>query len=137
MSGTNPEVAQEPGPPRRGTINDFVACVFGRFDQLYKLGYRKMVLLELIPLELTPAYNPTANITSKGLTALPLSTTVQQIVLAINALYPYKVADFEREHKGANIQIFPTHELWERFYFDKGQYGFTNVQDAEYATIGK
>lgn len=96
-----------------------------------------MVLLELIPLELTPAYNPTANITSKGLTALPLSTTVQQIVLAINALYPYKVADFEREHKGANIQIFPTHELWERFYFDKSQYGFTNVQDPEYDTVGK
>jgi GDSL-like Lipase/Acylhydrolase len=40
------------------TIQDYVDCVFGVFDNLYQKGARRFVLMNLVPLYLSPMYAP-------------------------------------------------------------------------------
>ncbi|CAO1625349.1 unnamed protein product [Parajaminaea phylloscopi] len=113
---------------KRGTVLDYLGCIFGRFDQLYALGYRRLVLLELLPLELTPFYNPNNVLhPDRGVTYDGIPAVMQQMVLLVNALYPHRVREFEAGHQGARIEIFPTHELFRRFYYHGAEYGFNNV----------
>lgn len=120
-------------PLRRGSIIDYVDCIFRRFSQLYEFGYRKFVLLEMIPLELTPYYNTDQVIDPQtGVVPFGLPTVIQQNVLSANFMYPYKAQDFERKYAGAQVEIFPAHELFKRFYFSPQEYGFKNVTSACY-----
>ena len=38
------------------SIPDYVDCVFDRFDEIYKAGGRYFVLMNTVPLELSPIY---------------------------------------------------------------------------------
>lgn len=118
-------------PYRKGDILDYTDCIFRRFGQLYEFGYRKFVLLEMIPLELTPFYNPGQVVDEHtGVVPFGTPTALQQNVLAANYIYPYKAQDFQRRYEGAHVEIFPSHELFRRFYFRKEEYGFKNVTGA-------
>ncbi|CAO1623714.1 unnamed protein product [Sympodiomycopsis kandeliae] len=116
-------------PFRAGSILDYIDCIFTRFDKLYQLGYRKFVLFELTPLELTPAYNPVRSVNQQN-DVVPFGkpTVIQQLTLSANAIFPYKVAAFEQKYQDAKMEIFPTHDLFTRLYFNKEEYGFTDVQ---------
>lgn len=118
-------------PSRGGDILDYIGCIFGRFGQLYEFGYRKFVLIEMIPLELTPQYNHEQVVDEKtGVVPFGLPTVIQQATLSANFLYKYKAKDFEEDFSGAKVEIFPAHELFRRFYFHKEEYGFENVNTA-------
>lgn len=118
----------ETDPFRRGSILDYIGCIFGRFGQLYELGYRKFVLFEMIPLEFTLQYNPTQEVNqTTGVVPYGLATEIQQLTLSTNFIYPYKAMEFQAEFKDSKIEIFPMHELFERFYFNPSEYGFDNV----------
>lgn len=112
-----------------GSILSYLDCVFDRFEQLYNLGYRKFVLFEMIPLGLTPEMNPARSVNPQnGAVPFGIPLVIQQMVLTTNYIYPIKAKEFEQSHKGAKIQIFPTHELFRRFYFHPQEYGFNNTQ---------
>lgn len=118
-------------PLRRGNILDYIDCIFRRFAQLYQFGYRKFVLMQMIPLELTPFYNPGQKVDEKtGVVPFGIPTAMQQNVLAANAIFPYKAQEFQGRFQDVQVEIFPSHELFRRFYFHKEEYGFTNVTGA-------
>jgi hypothetical protein len=82
------------------TLDDYVDCVFDAFDKLYQLGARRLILMNVIPLYLTPMYASEAQgglnysqywLTQKpsNLTAISVAMTKQ--VLTVNAAFQNKV----------------------------------------------
>ncbi|KAJ4294858.1 hypothetical protein N0V88_005095 [Collariella sp. IMI 366227] len=111
--------SQTPGK----TISDFVGCVWSVFDNIYKTGGRRFVLLNTAPLELTPLYahpdnggtgdsqfwgsKTQYNITEYGQKIREYSTSV-------NTMYDYGVAvqtAFKRRWPGATVDVFDVHSL--------------------------
>ncbi len=104
------------------TLTDFVNCNFNAFHQLYQNGARRFVLMNVIPLHLTPAYAPP----EKGnrlnqLWGPPLPSNLSQVSLemqeqvsTVNAAFRDRaemVAVNSESYPDTNIALFDVYSL--------------------------
>ncbi|KAK4160754.1 GDSL lipase/esterase [Cladorrhinum sp. PSN259] len=112
--------SQAPGT----TITDFVGCVFTVFDEIYKTGGRRFVLLNEAPLERSPLYAPTSrggtgdsqfwNTKSKYNTT-EYSEKIKEYTTSVNTIFEYGIA-VEQAIKSrwpkATVDLFDVHSLF-------------------------
>jgi hypothetical protein len=110
---------QQPGK----TLNDFVNCVYKTFDEVYKQGGRKFVLMNLIPLDRVPLYAPLGRgglRWSKYWTNKPANNVTQisiqmyQTVSTVNTAFREQTAtimQMGQRYPGAAFALFDTWAL--------------------------
>ena len=102
------------------TIIDYVDCVYSAFDRLYKTGARYFVLMNVIPLNLTPLYGLPGKggvKTTKFWETKPENTTeisyrMQKQVLLVDDDFEYRTPYEERianRYPGASFAVF---DVW-------------------------
>jgi hypothetical protein len=110
---------QQPGK----TLNDFVNCVYKTFDEVYKAGGRKFVLMNLIPLDRVPLY---ASLDRGGLrwskywTNKPannvnqINSQMNQIISTVNTAFKNQTTSIMQKnlrYPGATMALFDTWAL--------------------------
>ncbi|KIN00045.1 carbohydrate esterase family 16 protein [Oidiodendron maius Zn] len=115
------------------TITDYVDCIFDRYDQIYKEGGRYFVLMNTVPLELTPLYGmPDAG----GLTTshywpdkwsniTETSEKIREYTHLVNNLFSYRTPyelHIAQRYPGASFAIFDVHSLISDIYHNPAPY---------------
>jgi len=106
------------------TITDYVDCVWGVFDSVYKSGGRHFVLMNTVPLELSPMYNVPElggtpgdsqfwqNKTAYNVTEYKYK--IKEYTTSVNTMFRYGVpfqSVVEKRWPGATVQLFDVHSL--------------------------
>ncbi|KAL2266985.1 hypothetical protein VTJ83DRAFT_4262 [Remersonia thermophila] len=112
--------SQAPGK----TISDFVSCVFGVLDEVYKTGGRRFVVLNAGPLELTPLYaHPDQGGTLDSqfwgtktrYNITEYSQKIREYSTSVNTMYEYGLpvmAQLKRRWPRATVDLFDVHSLF-------------------------
>jgi hypothetical protein len=105
--------AQAPGK----TLDDYVACVFRAFDRIYKAGGRRLVLMNVIPLDELPLYglpergglawsrywaDKPANLTA-------VNQSMKKIVGTVNSAFRERGRQATTRYPGADFVVF---DVW-------------------------
>jgi hypothetical protein len=107
------------------TIVDYLECVYSAFDRLYASGGRYFVLMNVIPLNLTPLYGlpgaggvkNTKCWRDKPKNATELSYRMQKQVLLVDEVFKYRTpfeVDIATRYPGANFAVFDVWSLVRR-----------------------
>jgi phospholipase/lecithinase/hemolysin len=122
--------SQAPGK----TISDFVDCVFTMFDRIYKTGGRRFVLLNTVPLELTPLYALPENggtldsqfwgsKTNYNMTEY--SQKIMEYSTSVNTMFEYGVpvmATLKKRWPKATVDVFDVHSLVTDIHSEPAKY---------------
>jgi phospholipase/lecithinase/hemolysin len=107
------------------TISSYVDCIWNVFDSVYKTGGRHFVLLNTVPLELSPMYNVPAlggtpgdsqfwqNKTAYNVTEYKFK--IKEYTTSVNTIFSYGLpfqSVLEKRWKGATVQLFDVHSLF-------------------------
>jgi hypothetical protein len=101
------------------TLNDYVGCLFGVLEKLYKSGARNFVLMNVVPLYLTPQY---ASPDDGGVTAdkfwkdkpadrRGINRKMEQQVNFVNSAMERRLSTMARRYPGSQFALLNTHEL--------------------------
>lgn len=104
------------------TLNDYVNCIFTIFDQIYKSGGRKFVLMNNIPLNLVPIYALPENgglkwskfWTNKPGNIAQISNQIKSFVEFTNISFMNKtkiIMQQRQRYPNAQMAIFDTYSL--------------------------
>jgi hypothetical protein len=118
--GWNAFLTNEQTPGK--TLSDYVECIFTTFDQIYKAGGRKFVLMNNIPLNFVPIYAlpSTGGIkwskywTDKPRNLTQTSNQMKSIVAFTNEAFMNKaktIMEQRRRYPNAQMAVFDTHSL--------------------------
>jgi len=115
-------------------LSDYTSCVFSAFDTIYASGGRNFVLMNNIPLHLTPQY---ANDTLDGANATQyypekgsanhteIAEKMHEAASTTNTVFqyetPYEVLVGKR-YPGANFAVFDTYSLFSDVYHNPAAY---------------
>lgn len=111
-------------------LSDYVECNWEVFDHMYKTGGRRFVLINTVPLDLSPAYR--ANTGDSGYwpnhTLYPQRTyesKMERQTKGVNALFEvgskFNVA-LRQRWPGASLTVFDVHSLFMDIYADPDRY---------------
>jgi hypothetical protein len=108
----------------KNTLNDYVECIFNQFDRLYKLGARRFVLMNNIPLNLVGMY---ATLDKGGYPAgkdqfwpdkpsnvTAISARMKDLVTSSNSAFRNRTSyefGVAKRYPGAEGALFDTHQL--------------------------
>lgn len=107
------------------SIEDAAQCVADRVQQLYEVGFRRIVVLNNIPLDRAPYFSENSiagygqHVTQNGSI---VSAYVGQLVNANNALQAQYIEDVSRNLTRADVTIFDTYTLYENLFDNPKQY---------------
>ncbi|KAH6632642.1 GDSL lipase/esterase [Chaetomium tenue] len=113
---------------RGKTISDFVDCVFSVLDRVYKTGGRRFVLLNTVPLELTPLYAHPDNggtldsqfwKTKSQYNMTEYSQKIREYSTSVNTILEYGVpvkASLQNRWPKATVDLFDVHSLVNDIY---------------------
>ena len=132
------------------TIPDYVDCVFDRLDQIYATGARYFVLMNTVPLELSPLYGMEgvpgslpashywANKVKCLIVIVSISTNTEQpanmsevsgkmkeYTRLVNSIYEYRTpfeVKLKNRYPDASIALYDTHTLFSDIYYNPEQY---------------
>jgi phospholipase/lecithinase/hemolysin len=116
--------SQAPGK----TISDFVSCVFGVLDEIYKTGGRRFVVLNAGPLELTPLYAHPDNggtydsmfwTTKTQYNITQYSQKIREFSTSVNTMYEYGLpvmVQLKKRWPKATVDLFDVHSLFLDIY---------------------
>jgi hypothetical protein len=106
------------------TLDDYIECVFTQFDRLYKVGARRFVIMNDIPLNLLGMY---ATLDKGGYPAgkdqfwsdkpsniTAINARMKELVASSNAAFLSKTAhEFSSANRypGSEVALFDTHQL--------------------------
>ena len=104
------------------TLADFLDCVYSAIDRLYAAGGRYFVLMNLIPLNLTPQYAPadagglatTKYFPNKPANITETSYRMKEQVDLINEVYKYRTpyeVGLAGRYYGAHVALFDVWQL--------------------------
>ncbi|KAH8659248.1 GDSL lipase/esterase [Tricladium varicosporioides] len=125
------------------TIPNYVACIYDRFDQIYKAGGRFFVLMNTAPLQLSPQYGMPGKggtVASNYWPDKPANTSevsgkMKEYTQLVNTIFDYRTPyEFvlAKRYPGASIAIFDVNKLMTDMYNNPTAY-FTspaNVQNS-------
>lgn len=119
------------------TLTDYVDCVYGVVDELYKSGARYFVLMNLAPLNLLPQYATPADGGLKstqyfkdkpsvaGGNITEISYRMLETVDTVNSIYAYRTpfeARINNTWPGANVANFDVNALITDMYHNPKEY---------------
>jgi phospholipase/lecithinase/hemolysin len=100
------------------TVVDYIRCVFEQLAELYTLGARRFVLLNIAPLELAPLYaadstpGPNRFWRQKGNDTAQIAESMRQQVAAVNEMFLLRSElEVMRRMGGASIALLDTNGL--------------------------
>ncbi|KAK4143357.1 uncharacterized protein C8A04DRAFT_37550 [Dichotomopilus funicola] len=116
------------------TISDFAECIFSVVDQVYKTGGRRFVLLNEVPLELTPLYNTPDNggtldsqfwKSKSSYNITEYSQKIKEYSSLVNTILDYGVAvqaSIKKRWPDAVVDVFDVHSLVSDIYHNPADY---------------
>ncbi|KAF2836013.1 carbohydrate esterase family 16 protein [Patellaria atrata CBS 101060] len=125
------------------TISDYLDCVYGQLEKLYKNGARYFVIMNAAPLELLPQYAPmdagglatTQFWPDKWANITAAHEKIKEYVALVNDNYKYRTpyeTKVKRRYPGAHFAVFDTYDLLSDIYYNPTRYlngtGPPNVQ---------
>lgn len=90
-----------PALPTGTTILSASSCVLGQLRSIHKLGFRRMLVFPVAPLQLAPLY------ADQGI----VTRAIKELALANNALLEDGIEELKKELKDTTIDVFPWPEL--------------------------
>jgi hypothetical protein len=106
------------------TLDDYVECIFTQFDRLHKVGARRFVIMNNIPLDLVGMY---ATLDKGGYPAgkdqywpdkpsniTAINARMKELVASSNAAFLSKTAhefSVANRYPGSEVALFNTHQL--------------------------
>ncbi|ODQ56248.1 GDSL lipase/acylhydrolase family protein [Saitoella complicata NRRL Y-17804] len=112
------------------TLVNTTACALNVFRTLYQYGARKFLLMNMIPLQLTPLYSRDATNSrywKNEFNATSWNIFMTELVTSGNELWRLGAPALAHELKGAEVGLFDSYGLFWDMYHEPEAYGLDNV----------